>query len=127
MQSPSETWDKMTDEEKITFLAVKVMGWVKTQRDESIGGHWMWCNKENYGVHYAEDVIRHATGTMDCKWNPLTDWIHWWEVEEKMDERLFNEWMLELVKITVDSGKALIHILKADLPTRCKAAFLALQ
>lgn len=108
-KTPAQQWDAMTDEEKVSFLATKVMGW------EVIKGAY----------YYYVDPNGEETQTVD-EWNPLTDHNHWREVEEKImeDRKLLSAF---LGKIETWSKDEMHSYLNADLPTRCKAAFLALQ
>lgn len=120
--TPSAQWDAMTDQQKIEWMA-EVMGWTKGHEDD---GRLYWATGQ--------------TAIPDT-WNPLTDWSHWREVEEKIME---NE--LVFAKYTADlmwrpqheialyggnrSGKVVppcMHAFTADLLTRSKALFLALH
>lgn len=129
-QTPSEQWEAMTDEERITFLAEKVMGWYK-EHSHYTGGVWNW-EKEGKPVCVATDN-RPMMGKQ--VWNPLTDWNHWRELEEKiMEDDAIADIFFESVTGYSEGIKIFGHdlywlnrYLCADLPARCKAAFLAMQ
>ena len=76
LTSPSAQWYEMTNEEKIDWLATNIMGWEKTQS--------YWCShlpESKYTIQY-----RHGLRGSDefSVWNPLKDWNHWRQVEEKV-------------------------------------------
>jgi len=54
-------------------------------------------------------------------WNPLTDWNHWRQVEEKVmeDEELVYKFIRDFATTDI--------YMKADLPTRCKALVAVLS
>lgn len=98
----------LTDEQKIAYLAEKVMGW-KYHKDFAV-------------------EIPPMRGIRP--WNPLTDWNHWRQVEEKiMYPKEDREWrLLERFFETFDTkhGKGIPHlVMKADLPTRVDALIQA--
>lgn len=109
----------MTDTERIQRLATEVMGWHEGKARHCGVCRWWWDEaEENYmGAKYAR------CDDYDEVWNPLTDWNHWRQVEEKVmeDETLFFEFSVVLA----DSfGTPLI---RADLPTRVDALLAALD
>lgn len=67
----------LEDSEIIERLAVKVMGWKRVDaldpRDE-----WCWVFRE---VNTCRDIFKAYKD-----WNPLKDWNHWREVEERLME-----------------------------------------
>lgn len=108
--TPSATWDAMTDQQKIEWLAVKVMGWRRIQTDRGFD----WCDE------------RHIKA--DGKyWNPLTDWNHWRQVEEKVmeDDRLMKRYGTSLRREMENVG--MTYYFMPNLRTRTKALFLALN
>jgi hypothetical protein len=115
----------LTDEQKIAYLAEKVMGWHKVRRDS---GRDMWANEDDYGMGYVQNYLNEASRTMDFMWNPLTDWNHWRQVEEKMmeDGILFSAFMESFV-INSMPRFSISEYLDADLPTRVDALISAHQ
>ena len=66
----------MTDQEKIEFLATRVMGWYRPSRQSDVGfGYWSKTNETG------------GETTMCCNWNPLLSISDAWMVVEKMRER----------------------------------------
>lgn len=141
MQQPSETWDKMSDDGRIAYLATEVMGWqmVVCQRK----GHdrtedYAFCSgwtpaldvmfgcfhnipfKDGFAMHYRSG-----------DWNPLTDWNHWRQVELEVASKgnLIMDYADELVKENPEfrASSGSIMTIAADLPTRAKALYLAYQ
>lgn len=87
-------------------------------------------NLDTYGMRFynesnpAGDTV--DLGKDDVKillgsWNPLKDWNHWRQVEEKVmeDESLFHLWITRIDQPPASSVSW--HYAKADLPTRCKS------
>lgn len=104
----------MTDEQIIDRLAVHVMGW---HLDED-GRYLDWKHRRWYGE--------------ENPWNPLIDWNHFRQVEERVieDEDLAEEYLFALEPEDDGWERLAWILLKADLPTRCKAvlnAFDSLQ
>lgn len=92
-QSPSATWDVMTDKQKIEWLGE-------------------FADMQPWAV--------------DDGWNPLTDWNHWRQVEEKVmeNDRLLYKYIQFFWNKQEQWGQKFV---KADLPTRAKALFLTLN
>lgn len=71
--SKAAAWDEMSDEERISWMAVKVMGWHwGFPKWDQIGSQKMWLNDEELSVSAYE-------------WNPLIDWNHTMQVVEKSE------------------------------------------
>lgn len=118
----------MTPTEQIEYLATKVMGWHEGKARRCGVCRWWWDeSEENYmGARYAR------CDDYDEVWNPLTDWNHWRQVEEKVmeDEKLWRRFILKLVTATdtqfISNPEIVIkEITKADLPTRVSALIAA--
>lgn len=94
------TSPKLTPHAQIEYLATKVMGWQA----------------------YSDDIVENMKVIRPLAWNPLTDWNHFRQVEEKVmeDEQLFNVYRIEL-------EKSFGGIIAADLPTRISALIAAHQ
>jgi hypothetical protein len=112
----------LSDEEIIERIATEVMGREKKERPwneqkdiASFKGPWWLPPKRTDGTYYSVKI-----------WNPLTDWNHWRQVEEKVmeDEYLFGEYLDNICNEEDDNE---IAVMKADLPTRCKALLAALS
>lgn len=91
-------WQEMSEEEKVSWIATEVMGWTQ----------WPWLHD-----HDEEWKV----------WNPLTDWNHWRQVEEKvmvMKSPLWGKYL-----ITLEGNNGFDFHMRADLPTRCQSLFLA--
>lgn len=135
MQQPSETWDKMTDEERIAFLAMEVMGWEKRKNQNSF-----WFTKD---IENDIDAMQLASWDEEKQphlfWNPLTSWDDFRQVEEKVmeDLNLWLEFMHVLFEelspeppeavVDCDQTHAIASCMLADLPTRAKSLYLAHQ
>jgi len=87
-------------------------------------------NLETYGMRFYNESNPNSDtvdlGKDDVKiligaWNPLKDWNHWRQVEEKImeDGDLFGKLVMSFGKDLF--GQNIIKYLQADLPTRCKA------
>lgn len=78
--SPSAKWGTMNDEQKIAFIATKIMGWKQHCRNTA---HWVDADKSE-GFDY---VVRACVWTekYHCRgdWNPLKDWNHTMQVIEQ--------------------------------------------
>jgi len=115
---------KMTDAELIEAVAKEVRKWRRHQGAEE-SGWWGPCRVFS-GEGWICDYV---------DWNPIFDWNHWREVEEKIMEddkrlRIFLD-VLEPKDGEEDEWggwhAALMAYLKADLRTRCVAAILAVR
>ncbi len=118
MTSHFETIGSLTDEQKIAYLAEKVMGWKKeTQNADGCLWHFWTVND----IHMIE------TGA----WNPLQSWDDWRQVEEKVmeDRNLFNNYIVTLAEdgmgedISKTSGVR--SLIESPLPTRVDALIAA--
>ena len=114
---------KMTKAELVSAVAVEVMRWT------ALKGKMFQDEKKRF--HCTNKKCHDCS----CNWNPLTDWNHWREVEEKIMEddkrlRIFLD-VLEPKDGEEDEWggwhAALMAYLKADLRTRCVAAILAVR
>ncbi len=102
-------------QEQIEYLATKVMGWKMHPRIGVFGQPRVYTDRK---VFQPED------------WNPLTDWNHWRQVEEKVmeDEKLYRYYCFEVSKSTGGAGAfAVDRAIAADLDTRCDALIAAHQ
>lgn len=99
------TTETLTDEQKIAYLAEKIMGW-KIIRYET-EPRQMWI-ASGFAISVSE-------------WNPLTDWNHWRQVEEKAMGKGNGPLWLDFVK----SFRSISSYMDADLPTRVDALILA--
>ena len=103
----------LTDQQIIERLA-EFMGWTKLYTDR--GFDW----KGEYKIM--------ADGN---DWNPLQDWNHWRQVEEKMMEDVGDNdtYYREYLKYfeCPNADDCIVLYMKADLPTRCKALVSVLQ
>ena len=122
-ESKASAWEAMTEAEKVGWLAVNVMGW------ENVRGYWKVGDKYVGGrvEHEEENRCEHCAGMVREQWNPLTDWNHWRQVEEKMmkteNQSLFVEYCKQISDI--DTYESVFRFVAADLPTRARALFLA--
>lgn len=123
--SAEEVWEGMSEKERIEWLAVKVMGWHKVDKDwKDDGTTYCWMLEGN---------------TMaSVNWNPLVTWDDWRAVEDKiMQDKRGSDYSdydcgrrFTSALGCYDSSDPFYGILKfqeTDLPARCKAAFIALQ
>lgn len=134
--SPSATWDAWTVEQRTEWLATVVMGWrkhihrfpefhIKHPSEEKL--LW-WDGSQEYGHEWAATV---------GDWNPLSSWDDWRRVEEKVmeDEKLWVEFLVQIWSVPAtldvmqyaDEVVAMGDLMKADLPTRAKALYLAYE
>lgn len=102
----------MSAQEQIAYLAEKVMGW---EYRETTSARPSWYDAESGNWVIAVTA-----------WNPLTDWNHYRQVEEKvMGTGLWHEYVWNLYRDdggrTLIEGRDIWRGIKADLPTRCKA------
>ncbi len=115
--TPSAQWDAMTNEERVEWLATRVMGWK--------------YEPSPYDFFWKDDVGRKALGlSHEHSWNPLQSWDAWRQVEEKVmnfgDEGILkNTWLGHFA--TAGAYTSMWALLEADLPTRAKSLFLATQ
>lgn len=114
---------KLTDQQKIAYLAEKVMGWPclhPLYEQEDVPGQPKRFCKRCQGMFLIRDwhVLR--------QWNPLTDWNHWRQVEEKVMEAdgLFYKFKKHFWD---DKWDPFLEFMKADLPTRVDALISAHQ
>ncbi len=107
-----EELQALSDEQLIEKLAVEVMGWEDASYFEGRNKRKEW---KPYGVNPYTPI----SGT----WNPLTDWNHWREVEEKL---MSND--MRFVKFCWHHFRwAMRKYIETDLRTRCVIALLAVQ
>ncbi len=107
----------MTDSQKIERLATEVMGW-RTEADnepDTDNTPWYWWVDEN-GHEY------------ECTtWNPLTDWNHWRQVEEKVRVTYkLNTSFYEYFEGN-NCNEAVDNYIGTDLPTRVDDLLAALD
>lgn len=99
------TPSQLTNEQKIAYLA-ELMGWEEKHKGE-------WRSKTSHEFQEWTSV-----------WNPLTNWNHWRQVEEKVmeDEKLFETYLAKLSPWLFAS-----EVTAADRPTRAVALISAHQ
>ncbi len=126
----------MTEQQKIERLATEVMGWGKKHVKDNPELSFQWWSDGEPTFKYWKDVTvgevddmvhnsmvpEQADDIHALMWNPLTDWNHWRQVEEKVmeDERL-KAWFF------ADFCDEIETYLQADLPTRVDALLAALD
>jgi hypothetical protein len=103
------TPSQLTNEQKIAYLAEKVMGWQDSTNE--------WGKFVEWVTRYTEEFQAFAD------WNPLTDWNHWRLVEKKVmeDEELWLYYCTDLQRMHT----SLTKMMEADLPTRADALISA--
>jgi len=107
----------LSDEELISKIATEVMGWKRGPHPDGITARAQWWYVDGIAIRPAYSIKREG------QWNPLTDWNHWRQVEEKvMADR---ELLFKFFNSTA-FNQSLGHYLKADLRTRCLALLAAL-
>ncbi len=123
MKNPisSQAWDDMTDEQKIEWLAKEVMGWHSSTKRYGI---YRWLNQDNKFMDYQSavyDMCDDHWQLIVC-WDPLEDHNNFHDLEKKVmeDARLSSEYSDQLSTMIEDKCTW-----EADLPTRCKALYLA--
>ncbi len=110
----------MTDQEIIERLA-KFMDWMPCA--DVFKGDLGWINKDiKEGIPFTEDCIK-----APVDWNPLKDWNHWRQVENKIMENN-NIWADFMGTFDVSylpeqscPDTTVLKYCLAGLPTRCKA------
>jgi len=70
MNKTTKPWASLSDQEKVEWLAVEVMGWEK-------------ANYESDGLCYYR-VGNKEYGVAELTWNPLKDWNHTMQVVMKV-------------------------------------------
>jgi hypothetical protein len=102
----------MTDEQKIAYLAERMMGWCVSKDGKRVMRDLddMWNDKP-------------------FDWNPLADWNHWRQVEEKVmeDEKLIHRYWDEVMRANILTPIPRLVFIFADLPTRVSALIAAHQ
>lgn len=119
-EAKSSAWDSMSVIEKDEWLA-KFIGWEVVPQPEEKG----WSS-------YA--VVKEPSGYVHTDWSPTTDWNHWRTVEMKIMEdtgnwKMFCKQLCFVMDFMGENGNltAMELLMKADLPTRAKALFLAFK
>lgn len=115
----------MTDTQKVEWLA-EFMGWTKHQD----GNEWMWDRRRSPqesslgGENRAKGKRRFV-----ISFDPLTDWNHWRQVEEKVmeDDKLHCKFIESVVDVYRGPRGQVEDYMKADLPNRAKALYLAMN
>lgn len=131
--TPLALWDSLNDEQKVEFLATKVMGWHSKKLKGCDCEYW----HRSDGACVCGAKSDYACDMHDCFWNPLTDWNHWRQVEEKIMEDDKDGMKLFAIVNYAAAPKGLNswhtrnsawwNYCKADLPARCKSLYLASQ
>ena len=107
--NPQDLSPSASDSAIVERLAVEVMGWVKGFEDD---GRLYWSTGEN---------------AMQDTWNPLTDWNHWRQVEEKVMGMQFDHLFFRLITMRGRNSNGFVNYIESDLPTRCRALLAALD
>ena len=121
----------MTSEQKIEWLAVRVMGWKRYEPNRDTRGVSEPCfTILKFGGK--EILTADYDGQIGVHWNPLTDWNAWRQAEEKVmeDEHLHKEFVGEVCRQTNDDDydySICDLYMKANPPTRCRSLYLAYQ
>lgn len=118
-------WDAKADQQKVEWLATNIL---KFHR-RNVGAYGMEVWSE-----YSEGPVSGRADRVIGVFNPLTDQNHWRQVEEKVMEN-DNLWMEFIKRITIEKERVvmlpweigMIDYMKADLPTRARALYLAFQ
>jgi|SRR5579863_6161955 len=121
-------WDAMSDQEKIEWLCVRIMGW-EIKESPQCAVRIVFANGENIGS------IKRGLFEPTFKWNPLADWNHAAEIVRKMRERWGYKYILKSVSNGYTQMEFIGHLGTLDGWARerneniavCKAAFLALR
>ena len=142
----ARAWDAMTHEQKVEWLATKVMGWRRGKPDEHgylFEDEDAWYEPDEDEPSYSADGCDRTDGM--TAWRPMTDWNHWRQVEEKVmeDDDVFAHHMAKVIvlqwqkengnTISISSRRGgvtfrrTLSLMRADLPTRCKALYLAVN
>lgn len=100
----------MTAQEQIEYVATKMMGW---KRHTYSSGLSEWCDRTG-----ARFFFTSALG-----WNPLEDWNHWRQVEE----RIMEDGKGLLIKKFMATFDGKFDYLGADLEHRVSALIAAHQ
>jgi hypothetical protein len=108
----------MTPQAQIEYLATKVMGWTVT--------------RNIYGEYKMEPHIKAINQYLGVGWNPLKDWNHWRQVEEKVmvDNPLRTAYVKKFLLGTASKNNGLgcaKIMIGLDLPTRVSALIAAHQ
>lgn len=122
--TPLQIWQAKSEEEKIEWLATKVMGWHEEQ-DEYCNGCRDWRNQK--GERMAHKVV--CSNDNWDRFDPLDDWNQWRQVEERVMENppLFYEFMND-DRWNNEQGIPLANwYIQSDLPIRAQALFLAVS
>ena len=73
-------WDKWPEQQKVEWLATKVMGWI-------------WHDSKRLWIKRIDEKDREVFQNPYplLEWSPITDWNHWRQVEERMvaQDKLF--------------------------------------
>lgn len=112
------TKEPMTPQAQIEYLATKVMGWHKCS---TMGAFEQWEDDLNYD---------HGVTKGHGRWNPLTDWNHWRQVEEKVkgERTLWRSFCRHLFGDFEHSAYGAAFLLAdSDLPTRVSSLIAAHQ
>lgn len=119
----------MSDTEKVEWLATEVMGWEwheigKINGSQATGA---WCILEKPEEAFEND----SSDDYAYDWNPLTNWNHWRQVEEKVMEigqHLKAVYIAEMHQAhSCTIAEMSEAMLKADLSTRARCLYLAYQ
>ena len=113
---------KAKDEaEQVEWIAVEIMKWHNVQARGHDESSRIWA------AAVARDQNHYWDFVAEIEWNPLTNWNDWRSVEMKImeDLELSHEYILVLMKGERQIiGNVRIYM-KATLPERCEALYLA--
>ena len=114
-------------QEQIEYLATQIMGWYE-EHSHVVRDVWNWEKAGGIVCCSRDQRAGMAHYLSERPWNPLTDWNHWRQVEEKVmeDEVLLEIFVSKVHKqcCGLDQRMFLAYI-KADLPTRVSALIAA--
>ena len=120
MTLPSHPWHDKTEAEKLEWLATEVMGWKRGAHPDGITARAEWWYIGSVAIRPA--YKNRSRGV----WNPLTDWGHWRQVEEKVmeDGRLHIAYTFQFDQYGAPLNPIMAY-LKTDLPTRAQVLYNA--
>lgn len=113
--TPSATWDSWTVEQRTEWLATVIMRWFRVKARGRGAGVFIWATQDrdqNHHWDFAEEI----------DWNPLSSWDDWRRVEERVME---DEELWEKFADRFPGDFPIDTYMRADLPTRAKALYLA--
>lgn len=125
-KTTAQMYEELPDEQIRYLLATEVMGWKLMDYDTGDYGtkdEWLGDASSNDGWSWEG----RGGDSEAWDWNPLTDWNHWRQVEEKVmeDETLWHYSLKKLGAITGDIDHHIGIYMEAHLSVRCRAVLAA--